>query len=170
MQLSWKRIMNRGRTKTALALVLGLGVGLAAGAALAADTHSHSGHAVAAGIELTLDHGKKWATDEPLRHGMGEMRRAMAAALPSIHTGQFAPAEYERLGAGLESQIDYVTTNCKLSPEADMQLHVVLGEIIDGVDGMRRGDDRQDGAVKVVNALDAYGAHFDHRGWEPLSH
>lgn len=160
--------MSTQKTKTGLLLALGIAIGLAAGPALAADAHSHSGHAPAAGLELTLNRGKKWATDEPLRQGMGEMRRAMAAALPSIHAGKFTPAEYDRLGAGIETQIDYVTTNCKLSPEADMQLHVVLAEIIDGIGAMREGQEREAGAVKLAQALDTYGAHFDHPGWQKL--
>ena len=121
-------------------------------------------------IELTLDHGRKWATDEALRRGMGEMRQSVAAALPKIHHDQFTAAEYERLAADIEGQIDYVTANCKLSPEADMQLHVVLGEIIDGVGQMQGGAKREKGAVKIVKALDAYGAHFDHQGWTRLDH
>lgn len=159
--------MGRRTSGLALAAAVALAVGIA-GAAAAAEPHSHGGHAAAPGLELTLDHGRKWHTDEALRRGMAEMRRQAAASLPLIHERRFVAADYERLAAGIESQIDYVTANCKLSPEADMQLHVVLAEIIDAVGAMREKRAPEEGAVKLAQALDAYAAHFEHPGWEKL--
>ena len=61
-----------------------------------------------------------------------------------------------------QEQVDFVVANCKLPEEADAQLHVVLAEILEGVDTMRAGADRLGGARRVVRALEAYGRHFDH--------
>ena len=58
-----------------------------------------------------------------------------------------------------------MTAYCKLPEEADAQLHVVLAEILEGVDAMRVGPDRLGGARRVVRALEAYGRHFDHPNW-----
>jgi len=149
-----------------IALAAGLAVGLAGGA-MAAGEHSHD---AASTVTLTLDHGKKWTVDEPARHAMGEIRNAMAGALDAIHHDKYSAADYTALSGKVEEAVQYMVTNCKLAPEVDEQLHIVLGEIMEGADAMKGGKHAQDGAVKVVKALDAYGKHFEHAGWKPLEH
>ncbi len=153
--------------KTAYALLAALTIGLSAGGAFAAgDVHSHgAGHG-----ELTLDHGRKWPTDGGLRHGMSEIREVIAEALPQAHSGRLDPAGYGRVADRVSAQIEYITANCKLPAEVDAQLHLVLAEIIDGADHMRKGRDPVDGMVKVLGGLDAYGKYFDHPGWKLLKH
>lgn len=142
-------------------------VSLSAGGAFAAgEAHSHG----ARHGELTLDHGRKWLTDGALRQGMSEIRAVMAEALPQAHSGRLDVTGYARVADRVTSQIDYVTANCKLAPEADAQLHLVLAEIIDGADDMKKGRKPVDGMVKILGGLDAYGKHFDHPGWTPLAH
>lgn len=156
-----KRIVGRAF----LAAVLAAGL---AGAAIAAGPHAHD-HG-AAPTTVKLDDGKRWPTDAPLRSGMTEMRSAIAASLDEIHGGTFTPAEYAALAAALELQIEYVTTNCRLPEDADAELHVVLGQIIDGIDAMRSDAGRDGGVMKIVEALDLYVGAFDHPGWTPLTH
>lgn len=146
-------------------LAIGLTVGAAAGA-LATETHSHDGSET--GAELVLDNGAKWATDEPLRRGMADMRNEMATALPQIHRGDFTSAQYAELAAKVDGHIEYLVENCKLSPEADEQLHVVLVDIMDGAEAMKGADDQKQGAVKIIQALDVYPDYFDHPDWHPL--
>lgn len=153
--------------KTAYALLAALVIGLTAGGALAAgDGHSHG----ASHGELTLDHGRKWPTDGALRHGMSEIRAVIAEALPKAHSGRLDAAGYVRVADRVSAQIESITANCKLPEDVDAQLHLVLAEIIDGTDHMRKGGEPVEGVVKVLGALDAYGKHFDHPGWEPLKH
>lgn len=148
--------------------VAALAFGLAlSGPAFAATEHAHGGHG-AATIELTLDNGQKWPTDEALRRGMGEMRNAMETSLERIHAGQFTSTDYAALADRLQQQVDYVTANCKLPEEADAQLHIVLAEIIESIDTMRRETDRSQGALKTIAALDAYAEHFDHPNWTAI--
>jgi hypothetical protein len=66
----------------------------------------------------------------------------------------------DRAGSG-----DDVTANCKLPEEADAQLHIVLAEIIEGIDVIKTGADRLRGAMRVVLALEVYGRNFDHPDW-----
>lgn len=146
-------------------VVIGLTVGSAAGA-LATETHSHDGSETSA--ELVLNNGAKWETDDPLRRGMADMRDDMAAALPLIHDGDFTPAQYAALAAKVDGHIDYLVANCRLSPEADEQLHVVLVEIMDGAEAMKSAADQKHGAVKIVLALDVYPDYFDHPGWQAI--
>lgn len=133
---------------------------------MAADAaHSHDAESSA---QLELNHGKKWATDAPLRQGMNNMRAAMAKALPAIHDGKLNANGYATLAGKIQSDMAYVITNCKLDPAADAQLHIVLAQLGQGVQNMKNGNDRQRGAIMVVEALNAYGAHFDHPHWQSL--
>jgi hypothetical protein len=149
------------RAFAAAALALGLAM---SGPTFAATEHAHGSNGAAA-LELTLNNGQKWPTDEALRQGMGEMRSMLATALERIHVGKFTPADYAALADRVQEQVDYVTANCRLPDEADAQLHVVLGEILEGVDAMTAGADRLQGARRVVLALEVYGRHFDHPNW-----
>ncbi|MBI5260349.1 MAG: hypothetical protein HY852_00855 [Bradyrhizobium sp.] len=146
-------------------VALGLAVGPPA---LAAEPHAHGG--AAATVQLRLDHGKKWQTDDVLRRGMSEIRTAVAQSLTPIHKKTFTPAQYDALAGRIQTQIDDVVGNCKLPEEADQQLHIVLEQIIDGVAAMKGATGRDKGAVKIVRALAQYGKYFDHAGWRPLEH
>ncbi len=59
--------------------------------------------------------------------------------------------------------------NCKLDQKTDAMLHLVLADILSGVEAMQ-GKERQvarsDGARKVAAALENYGQYFDHPGWQ----
>lgn len=152
----------------AIAALLATGILLApAGASLAAN----SGHDHGAGqVQLRLNDGKKWPTDEPLRHGMAEISTLMAKALPDIHHGRYESAQYGKLAGGLSEWVDYMTANCKLEPEVDAQLHVILEQIIDGAARMESGAKPMVGAAKVLGAMNLYGRHFDHPGWQQIEH
>jgi hypothetical protein len=147
-------------------LVLGVALGLSGPASAAT---GHEGHG-AAGVEMKLDNGRKWQTDAPLRQGMGEIRVAIAAALPRIHEGRFAAADYVALGERVQQQLDYVVANCKLPEEADLQLHIALAKILEGIGALKEPSGQVEGVLAIVAALAAYGEHFDHPGWQPLAH
>ena len=58
---------------------------------------------------------------------------------------------------------------CKLPPEADAQLHLVIADVIAGADAMKGAKDAKSGRaglVKVDGALKSYAKHFDHPGWK----
>jgi hypothetical protein len=134
---------------------------------LAADAHSHAAGAPA---KLALDHGKKWATDAPLRQRMGEIRALMAAQIEPIHTGKLPSGEYAALGAAVEGKVAAIVAECKLPPEADAMLHLIVADLVAGADVMqgKAAGKPADGARKVVAAANAYGRYFDDTGWKPL--
>lgn len=153
-------------------LVLGALCMTIAGTSVAATTaggHKHE-HGVEA-AKLQLNAGKKWETDDALRKGMSSMRASIATALPAAHAGKLSNAEYEALGKELGSQVAYIVQNCKLDPKADAQLHLVVADIVNGVDtieGKQHNKKRAMGVVKVAQALNTYGKYFDHDGWQPV--
>jgi hypothetical protein len=152
--------MNKLFIPTIVALALAVGA-----PALAAEPHVH-GDGVT--VQLRLNNGKKWQTDDVLRRGMSEIRTAVAESLTPIHQNAFTPAQYGALAGRIQAQIDYVVGNCKLPEEADQQLHLVLEQIIDGVGEMRVATRSDQGTVKIVRALAQYGEYFDDAGWRPL--
>lgn len=162
--------MSQKFSMTALAVAFGSAALLGLQApAIAADARQH-GHGGAESHKLQLDHGKKWSTDEPLRKGMGEIRSLIDAQHAGIHKGRLKPADYAALGEKIEAQVGYVVANCKLDAEADANLHIVVGEILEGVEAMKGKEKRSPraGAGKVVDALNDYGKYFDHPGWKRL--
>jgi len=149
-----------------VAMAAWLGVG--AQTALAEDHHSHHG---AGPAQLTLNNGKKWATDNNLRQGMTSIRDALAEELPAIHGGKESAEQYRDLVKKVDDQIAFMVKNCKLDKDTDAMLHLVLARIIAGSDAMaeQKGNKgRRQGAEKIAHALEDYAAHFDHPGWHGL--
>ena len=83
-------------TKKTLAATL-LALGLAAGpvGAVSADAPDRHG---APALELRLNNGQKWRTDEVLRAEMSQIRDVMHASLPPIHSGRYNAADLSTLG------------------------------------------------------------------------
>lgn len=129
----------------------------------------HGQHQIHHG-ELTLDHGAKWLTDEPLRAGMEQIRSAMALNLERMHRMEQTPAEYTALATTIRQQVNTIVTQCKLKPEADANLHLIIAGLLSGADAMqgKNGADSTSGVQQVIEALHVYGAHFNHPGWHDL--
>lgn len=159
-------VMNK--SLAAALVALGLAAGFA-GTVFAAAPHGHDGHGAPA-MELRLNNGQKWQTDEALRTGMSRIRDALDASLPLIDAGRYSAADLSTLGDWVQEQVDFVVENCKLPEEGDLQLHLVLTQVLDGVNVMREEGRQEQGAGAIVQALNAYGDHFDHPGWRPLGH
>ncbi len=135
-------------------------------AVLAAAEHQH-GHGTAP-MKLQLDHGKRWKTDEPLRRGMNAIRGTVHGAAAPLHKGTAKPEAYAELGRRVEADVGRIVKECKLPPDADAQLHIVVAELIAGADAMKSASDGKSGRaglVQVDGALKSYGKYFDHPGW-----
>jgi hypothetical protein len=135
-----------------------------------AQTHSHD-HDAATRAKLSLDHGRKWATDEALRGGMGRIRSIVEPQLAAAHAGKLSAAQYAALAGQVEAEVGGIVANCKLEPKADAVLHVVIGEIGAGTDAMAGKTAKQrpqQGLVQVARAVNDYAGYFDHPGLEPI--
>jgi hypothetical protein len=150
-------------------LICALGLLVAAGGAQAAGEQTHHDHGAAPQAALKLDNGKKWATDEPLRRGMVNIREQ----LEHLHHGKPDPAAYDRLAKAVNGEVAYIFQNCRLPKQADDVLHVVLADVMQGaaaLEGKQKDMSREQGANRIVHALDNYGRYFDHPGWQPPRH
>jgi hypothetical protein len=150
-------------------IAFAVSVACAAPALAAEDAHSH-GHG-AAEAKLVLNNGQKWSTDAPLRSGMENIRGSVIKNLKAIHANKATNAQYEALAKSVNSEVAGIVQNCKLAPEADAQLHIVIAEMMAGAEAMEgkvKGETRRAGAERVAKALNAYGEHFDHPGWKRL--
>jgi hypothetical protein len=156
--------MKTTRLLAALAVAFALTWG-ATGIAVA-DTHAHDHHDAAA-PEITLNNGAKWQGDQNMITGMTAIRGAMAANLGAIHSGNLSADVAARIAADVQKQLDFMIGNCVLEPEVDKQFHVVLEQVMDGAAALKAGEVKA-GAVKIVQALNTYGQHFEHPGWQKL--
>ena len=98
---------------------------------------------------------------------------AMAAALPAIHTNKLSSAKYNALARKTSNEVAHIVANCKLDPQDDAQLHLIIADILSGVEAMQgktKGTQRQTGAITVLGALEKYDVFFDHPGWKPITH
>lgn len=138
---------------------------VSSGRVLAVD--GHAAHHEQGAATLSLDHGKQWPTDAPLREGMDALRVAFAERLHAIHSGDLSAAEYKVLGDLTEKTVADIVAQCRLKPEADAMLHVIIADLLAGADimtGKVAGEPRA-GAHTAVTALNNYGQYFDHPGW-----
>ena len=159
--------------------MLAIAVSLASAAALTAlpaqaagaTTEAAHDHGAAAPGKLSLDHGRRWATDQPLRDGMGRIRALVEPQLDKAHENKLTPAQYAALAGQIETEIGGIVANCKLEPKADAMLHMVIGQIGNGTEAMAGKAPKlkpQQGLVQVAAAVNDYGRYFDHPGFKPI--
>jgi hypothetical protein len=154
--------------QSAVAVGLALAVGAGAAAGAASPAHPQETPVV---LALKLDAGKKWRTDEPLRNAMSDIRDSVAAESHALRAGTMNAATYEALARKIDARTADIVVNCKLAPDADAQLHVVLAQLMQGSVAMKGQDPslaRRTGADRIVGALEAYARHFEHPGWKSL--
>ena len=151
-------------------IVLLLAVALASPFAALAATDAHD-HGKSSPHTLELNAGKKWGTDDALRQAMSTIHQTVSQTLPTAHSGKAKVADYEAFGKDVTAQITYIVENCKLDPKADEQLHIIVADMMSGVEaaeGKEGEKKRAAGVVKVAQAANAYGKHFDHAGWKAI--
>ncbi|MDY0107618.1 MAG: hypothetical protein RBS27_13170 [Giesbergeria sp.] len=154
--------------KSPIALMLAVALSSPLAALAATDAHDHG---KSAPHKLELNAGKKWGTDDALRQAMSSIHASVAQTLPAAHAGKASAADYDAFGKDVTAQITYMVENCKLDPKADAQLHIIVADIMNGVEaaqGKHGEKKRATGVVKVAQAANAYGKHFDHAGWKAI--
>jgi len=126
------------------------------------DEHAdHAGHG-ASNEKLTLNDGKKWATDEPLRAGMSRMHSAVIPVYKAFNDKTITAEQAQGLATTIKTEIDLIFQNCKLEPKADAALHIVLAELLGGKAAIEANPSDPEGVPRIVNALHSYSEYFDH--------
>ncbi len=165
--------MNQNTSAALHALLFAAGIALSS-AGIAAPVHKHNSQADhAAATTLQLNAGKKWETDEPLRKAMASIRQSVDASLHQIHENRLTPAAYGKLARKVEGEVGNIVGNCKLEPQADAQLHLIVADLLAGSEQMAgkiKKAKRQDGAVKVIGALENYATYFNDPQFKPIAH
>jgi hypothetical protein len=157
--------MQTARPFAAFAMAFALA--LSASGIVAAQTHAHDGSGEAP-IEIMLNNGAKWQGDQNMITGMTAIHGTMAANLEAIHAGTLPADASKEIAADIQKQLDFMIENCVLEPKVDEQFHVILGEVMTGVSALEAGE-TETGAVTIVQALNAYGEHFEHPGWQAFN-
>lgn len=142
--------------------------------ALAQDAHDHGtaahAHEEHGGGALSLNHGQQWETDAALRHGMTEIRTALDLVTPAFEAGQLSPGQGKQLSEAIQGSVNSMIEQCKLPPEADANLHVILGALLQGAGSVAAAPQSAEGVPALKEALESYGHYFNHPGWQADAH
>jgi hypothetical protein len=134
------------------------------------DVDGHADHGADHGSLPVLADGQRWETDEPLRKAMSGIREDVAKSLPAYHESRLRAEDAEALAVAVEGNVNYMITNCKLAPEPDAVLHVMIGRMMGAISAMRADPASADGMPQLVSVVNDYQSSFDHDGLQPLTH
>lgn len=124
--------------------------------------HEQSEHATS---DLSLNHGKKWKTDAPLRQGMQSISDAVMNNVAAYHHDKLTKADAEQLTRHINDQVNYLIANCKLDPGADATLHVLIGDLLTAASEVSKEPSSSQGMPHLVKTLRLYPDYFEHQGW-----
>jgi hypothetical protein len=140
-----------------------------AGGAVATSSESHAAHMHENdATKPVLPEGERWATDEPLRASMLKIRAGVEATMPAYQSGALDANQARSLSATIEQNVAYMIQNCKLEPEPDAALHVLIGRMMTASEAMKREPASPAGWPELMAVLRDYTATFDHPGWKPI--
>lgn len=154
-----------------MSFVVTLNISTAAPLLVLADQHSGHKHDAEIRTQLNLNDGKKWRTDDALRHAMTNIRISVTNTLTAIHSGNLKSTQYDVLTKSIENEIAFIVAHCKLDPKADENLHIILGDFANGVGiiiAKSGNQEKELGVINMAETLNTYGKYFDHPGWRTI--
>lgn len=122
-------------------------------------SHQHPAPEVAQAVPT-----ERWASDATLRTGMAKIRTAVDA-LQHCERGHMGPEQAVEQATRIQQQITYLVANCKLEPQADAALHLIIAEL--GASAQALKEDPSDLSVipPMRQALQHYPRQFNDPGW-----
>ncbi len=118
------------------------------------ESHAHDTEPVAP------PEGTLWPTDEALRAGMSRIEAALdsttAAARP------LARERADALARSVEENVTYIVRNCKLPPEPDAALHVLIGRLMTAAQQLASDASSEDALEQIAAVVRDYHGTFDH--------
>ena len=118
--------------------------------------------------QLVLNQGEKWVIDESLHIGMSGIKKEIIKNLDEIHHERFTKQQYADLVVTLDKYLAFLFENCKLPPLADAQLHILLANVMQGVDKMKNSENKKQGAILIIQSLKTYPVYFNDPNWQGL--
>lgn len=121
---------------------------------------------------LVLNNGTKWPVDTVLSEAMLRLRAQLLTHLDDIHHKRFTAPQYQQFSQVLQQEVNHIVANCKLTPEADAQFHLVLAAMMQSQQAMAKDDVdlQRQGAVQLLRALQRYPDYFQDDAFLPLVH
>jgi hypothetical protein len=150
----------------AMVSVLGLGCSRADAELDAAMHTDHSAHQ----RTLAPPGEQLWPTDEPLRVSMLKIRSAVEKARPAYERKELRAADSRALAEVVEESVAHIAANCRLSPEPDAALHLLIARMINAAQSLKNDPASQGGLPQLAAVLHDYRSAFDHPGWSDPAH
>jgi len=123
----------------------------------------HHGHAMhAAGS--TQAPATRWATDAPLRDGMGQVRVALDE-LRHHEMGHMSEGQARERAATIETAVQSMFAQCKLAPDADAALHAILVPLLAAAQRLDKDPADKAAVVAMREAVAPYPAQFGDPQW-----
>ena len=129
---------------------------------------NHHHHNEQAMPVLKLDQGKKWSIDEPLRQGMESINAAVKNTVGAFHSNALTSQDANKLSKHINDQVSFLISNCKLTPQADETLHVLISDLLSGADKLSKQPLSNQGLPVIVKALHFYPKYFEHSDWKQI--
>lgn len=125
----------------------------------------HDEHAAHVAIPQ-LEPGQRWPTDEPLREAMLRIRAAVETSAQESDKGRLPANAAHALANAVDENVKFMIANCKLAPEPDAALHVLIGRMLNAAAALHKNPDAADGVPQLRAVLHDYSMTFDHAGWD----
>ena len=93
-------------------------------------------HQAPGATQATSKPAQRWATDAPLRAGMAKIRTAVDVLQHHEH-GHMDPVQVVAVATQIQQQIAYMIANCKLEPQADAALHLIIAPLAAGAQALK---------------------------------
>jgi hypothetical protein len=142
-----------------LLLSLLLPAALACAAPAIAQDHDHHA-APPAATTAPATPAQRWATDAPLRAGMAGIRTAVEA-LGHYEMGHMGPEQAAEQAAGIQAHVRDIIANCKLAPDADAALHLIIAPLMQHAAALQADPAKLEAIAPMREALAAYARQFD---------
>jgi len=125
--------------------------------------HQHNDHQTP---QLELDRGQRWQTDAPLREGMERVRAAaVEAARHTNAAGGLDASAGKELAHAVDASIAFMVTHCRLAPQADANLHILIGQLAEAAALAKDPPQSHNALPRMRAVLSSYPHYFDHPGW-----
>lgn len=124
--------------------------------------HDH-GHgavpAASAGSTADVAPAQRWQADAPLRKGMAGIRAAVDG-LQHYEHGHMGPDQAVTLATQVQEQIAYLVANCRLEPQADAALHLIIARLGGSAQALKDDPADLSSIAPMRDALQDYSRQF----------